>query len=160
MWTLSLPLHKVRCKHSNLWTRGRGLSAGQTGKEDDKKRDIYLYKPKKMWFEEISGWLFLSWMDTMCECLYECRSMKQKTRAFSLQLHTYMNDVWIGVPVIGANEKVNQELSSIFLIQLGNDVLQPPLFTWRMEKEGKVRKNEMAAHDNRLCVTVDKNTLP
>ncbi len=46
IWTISLPLHRVRCKCSNLWTRGRGLSAGQTAKETR--------------FEEISGWLFSS----------------------------------------------------------------------------------------------------
>lgn len=64
----------------------------------------------------------------------------ERGEGFPLQFHTYMNDVWIGVPVIGADKKVNQELSSVFLIELGQDVFQRPCWAWAMEKEGSVRK--------------------
>ena len=69
----------------------------------------------------------------------QCWSREKETRVVWQQLHTYMNDVWVGVPVIGANKKVDQELRSVFLIQLGNDVLQPPCFACRAEKDRKVR---------------------
>lgn len=36
----SLPLCRVRCRRSNLWTGGQGLTAGQTGKEED--RDAFI----------------------------------------------------------------------------------------------------------------------
>lgn len=63
-------------------------------------------------------------------------------------MHTYMNDVRIGVPVIGAHEKVNQELSSIFLVEPGDDVLQPPVFALT-SGEGS-EKSEKELND---CVT-------
>lgn len=116
MWTISQPLRRGRCKRSNLWTRGQGLSAGQTAKETR--------------FEDIGGWLILKldiWGRKKC--------------AFQLQLHTYMNDVRIGVLVVAANKKVNQKLSSIFLIQLGDGILQPPRLAWRSEKLRELRKS-------------------
>lgn len=60
---------------------------------------------------------------------------------FSLpQAYTYMNDMRGWIPVISADEKVNQEQSSIFLIQLGNDVLQPPCSPWRNKKKEVKKK--------------------
>ena len=125
MWNKILPPNKVRNKRSNLSTRGRGSSAGQTAKENR--------------VEEIGGWLILKLNKRdVTECLREKAS---ETRALQPQLHTYMNDVRIGVPVIGAHEKVNQQLSSVFLVQPGDDVLQPPVFALTEREAKKVRKN-------------------
>lgn len=75
----------------------------------------------------------------MCECLHG----RQK-KALQLLLHTYMNDVWIGVPVISADKKVHQKLSSIFFIQLGNDILQSPRLAWSKEKHLRLRNVPMS----------------
>ena len=39
---------------------------------------------------------------------------------------TYMDDVGVGVSVIRADKKVNQNLSPVFLIQFGKNVFKPP----------------------------------
>lgn len=59
----------------------------------------------------------------------------QKNKAFQLQSHTYMNDERIGVLIVGADEKVHQELSAVFLVQLGDDVLQPPRLALGRERQ-------------------------
>lgn len=74
----------------------------------------------------------------------KCRRERQK-KAFQLRLHTYMNDVWIGVLIVGADKKVNQKLSPVFLVQLGNDILQPPRFALRRGNELKLKRNKMPA---------------
>ena len=95
-----------------------------------------------------------------CVCVCVFNTGREEGFVSKLQLHTYMNDVWIGVPVIGADKKVDQELSSIFLIQLGDDILQPPCFTWVTEKEGKVRKGELTVHNIGCVWHCKKITLP
>lgn len=59
----------------------------------------------------------------------------QKNEAFQLQSHTYMNDERVGVLIVGADEKVHQELSAVFLVQLGDDVLQPPRLAFGRERQ-------------------------
>ena len=41
-----------------------------------------------------------------------------------------MNDVRVGVPVIGAHEEVEHDLCCVLHIQLGDGVLQPPRRAW------------------------------
>lgn len=49
----------------------------------------------------------------MCICV----CIQHKTDVLlSVFVHTYMNDVCIGVPVICTNKKANKDLLSIFLI--------------------------------------------
>lgn len=48
-----------------------------------------------------------------------------------------------GVPVVYADEKVNHELGAEFHVQLGDDVLQPPLFAWRKETAGAIERRRL-----------------
>lgn len=59
-----------------------------------------------------------------------------------------MNDVRIGVLIVGADEKVNQKLSPVFLVQLGNDILQLPRFALRRGNELKLKRNKMPARNS------------
>lgn len=46
-----------------------------------------------------------------------------------------MNDERIGVLIVGADEKVHQELSPVLLVELGDDVLQPPRCALKEERQ-------------------------
>lgn len=80
----------------------------------------------------------------------------QKNKAFQLQSHTYMNDERIGVLIVGADEKVHQELSAVFLVQLGDDVLQPPRLA--LGRRGNALKSRRNSASSRR--SPPENTLP
>lgn len=84
------------------------------------------------------------------------KKKKKKNKAFQLQSHTYMNDERIGVLIVGADEKVHQELSPVFLVELGDDVLQPPrLALGRRGNALKWRRNGAS-----LSSSAPEDTLP
>lgn len=56
--------------------------------------------------------------------------------------------MWAGVLVIDANEKVYHELGAVIHVQLGDDILQPPQFSWRKETAGSLKGG------NCLCTTL------
>lgn len=73
----------------------------------------------------------------------------QKNEAFQLQSHTYMNDERIGVLIVGADEKVHQELSAVFLVQPGDDVLQPPRLALGEGERGNALKSRRNSASSR-----------
>lgn len=81
-----------------------------------------------------------------------------KNEAFRLQSHTYMNDERIGVLIVGADEKVHQELSPVFLVELGDDVLQPPRLALKDERQTHWSGRRNSWSSKRAAVQQD--TLP
>lgn len=82
---------------------------------------------------------------------------EKENEAFRLQSHTYMNDERIGVLIVGADEKVHQELSPVFLVELGDDVLQPPRLALEEEKANALKWRRNSAS---LSSTAAEDTLP
>lgn len=67
-----------------------------------------------------------------------------------------MNDERIGVLIVGADEKVHQQLSPVFLIELGDDVLQPPRLALR--RRGNALKS--GRNSASLSGSAPEDTLP
>lgn len=68
-----------------------------------------------------------------------------------------MNDERIGVLIVSADEKVHQELSPVFLVELGNDVLQPPRLA--LKRKGNALKSRRG-NSAFLSGSAPEDTLP
>lgn len=67
-----------------------------------------------------------------------------------------MNDERIGVLIVSADEKVHQELRPVFLVELGDGVLQPPRLALRGRGSAlKSRRNSAS-----LSGSAPEDTLP